>query len=166
MIRERQGSAKPPACVQLKPVTAETKATGAQIAARAAQWAAEQMADPERLSEAIATAREAAAETGLTGRAADVWLAMFTVAALASPGHLEAACEAALELRLNRPATPEEEHDPLKDLEASLIDAGAFGSWGTSSPARTEGDGEQDEITAYVRANPWADLNYEEDDRP
>jgi hypothetical protein len=138
---------KPPAGVELKPVTAETKAKGAQIALRAAQWAGQQMAVPGKVEAATATARDAAADIGLTGRAADVWLAMFTVAALASPEHLADACDAALELRLSRPVTREEETDPLRDLEADLLEAGAFTSWGASAYA------EADEITTEDEEN-------------
>jgi hypothetical protein len=100
------------------------------IAAKIAQWAAEEMADDRKFRAAMATARDATASTGLTGRAADVWLAMFTVAALASPGHLAAAGEAAMELRLNRPSARQDEADPLKDLEAMLAGDGELPSWG------------------------------------
>ena len=71
------------------------------------------------------------AEIGLKGRDADVWLAQFTVAALCSPGHLQAACDAALELRRNQPAPKDEdEADPLADLEASLAGTGEIAGWG------------------------------------
>jgi hypothetical protein len=152
---------KPPAGVELKPVTRETRAAGAQIATRAAQWAGQQMADPDKLSAATATARETATAIGLTGRAADVWLAMFTVAALASPGHLDAACEAALELRLNRPVTREEEADPLKDLEADLLEAGAFTSWGASTY-----DGEPEDTEEAEGDDLFTGIGEDEDDYP
>jgi hypothetical protein len=121
----------------LMPLTAETEMMGAQIAARAAAWAAQAMADPDRMRTAMAAARTAAAQTGLVGRDADVWLAMFTVAALASPGHLEVACQAAAELRLHRPAAQEVETDPLRELEAGLMRDGAPLGWGAAvTPAR------------------------------
>lgn len=115
-----------------QPVTDETELKGAQIAARAAAWAAQQMASPDRMHAAMEAARTAAARTGLAGRGADVWLAMFTVAALASPGHLEVACQVAAELRLNRPAAQEAETDPLRELEASLMSDGAPMGWGAA----------------------------------
>jgi len=130
---------KPPADDDLEnpayqPVTGETRVQGAQIAARAAAWAAQAMAGPDRMREAMAAARTAAARTGLVGRSADVWLAMFAVAALASPGHLEVACQVAAELRLHRPVAQEEASDPLRDLEASLMPAGGFIPWGGRNP--------------------------------
>ena len=136
---------KPPAGVQLKPVTSETRAAGGQIAGRAAQWAGQQMADPDTMGTAMATARETAAALGLAGRAADVWLAMFATAALASPGHLDAACDAALEFRLNRPVTREDDADPLGDLEASLLEEGAFTPWGASAYADEHEDESADD---------------------
>jgi hypothetical protein len=92
------------------------------------------------MGEAMATARETAAALGLAGRAADVWLAMLATAALASPGHLDAACDAALELRLNRPVTREDETDPLGDLEATLMEEGAFTPWGATAYPDEEDD--------------------------
>jgi len=122
---------KPPEGTELAPVTAETKTQGKLIGEKMAQWAAQRMADKAAFSEATDNARAAAAEIGLTGRDADVWLAQFTVAALCSPGHLQAACDAALELRRNQPAPKDEdEADPFADLEASLADGAEVPSWG------------------------------------
>ena len=156
---------QPPAgAPELVPVTSKTKAEGALIAARIAQWAAQQMACPERFDAALARGRQAARDTGLRGRAVDVWLPMFTVAALADldraealwkegdelaedgyavlaeDGHLTAACLAALELRLSQPTGHGEDADPLADLEADLLDAGALPSWGASAYAAEDED--------------------------
>ena len=122
---------KPPEDTELAPVTAETRAQGKLIGEKMAQWAAQRMADKAAFSEATGDARAAAAEIGLTGRDADVWLAQMTAAALCSPGHLQAACDAALELRLNQPAPKDEDDtDPFADLEASLADGAEIPGWG------------------------------------
>jgi hypothetical protein len=150
---------QPPADVpELLPVTGKTRADGALIAGKIAQWAAQEMADGERFEAALARARKAAKDTGLHGRSADVWLPMFTVAMLADmdraeaergeggesgedgyavlpeseDGHLAAACKAAVELRLNRPVVREDDRDPLKDLEAMLGGEAGLPSWGGS----------------------------------
>jgi len=70
---------------------------------------------------------------------------MFATAALASPGHLDAACDAALEFRLNRPVTREDDADPLGDLEASLLEEGAFTPWGASAYADEHEDESADD---------------------
>ena len=122
---------KPPEGTELTPVDAKTKEDGKKLATVMAQWAAQRMADKAAFSEATDNARAAAAEIGLEGRDADVWLAQFTVAALCGGGFLQAACDAALELRRNQPAPKEEdEADPLKDLAASLAGDGEISSWG------------------------------------
>ena len=122
---------KPPEGTELTPVDGQTKEDGKKLATVMAQWAAQQMADKAAFSEATDNARAAAAEIGLEGRDADVWLAQFTVAALCGGGFLQAACDAALELRRNQPAPKEEESaDPLADLAASLAGDGELSSWG------------------------------------
>ncbi len=122
---------KPPEGTELTPVDAQTKEDGKKLATVMAQWAAQQMADKAAFSQATGNARAAAAELGLEGRDADVWLAQFTVAALCGGGFLQAACDAALELRRNQPAPKEEDApDPLADLAASLAGNGELASWG------------------------------------
>ena len=122
---------RPPEGTKLIPVDGKTREDGAKLAQVMAAWAAQQMAGKDTFNAAIATARDAAEEIGLEGRDADVWFARFTVAALCSPGHLQAACDAALELRRNQPAPKEEEDaDPLADLAASLAGDGEIASWG------------------------------------
>jgi hypothetical protein len=49
---------------------------------------------------------------------------------LASEGHADAAVEAALEFRKNRPVQHEDEPDPLAGLEAELAGDGDLPSWG------------------------------------
>ena len=159
----------PEGAPELVPVTAKTKAGGALIAARIAQWATEQMADRPRFAAAMERARQAARDTGLSLRAVDVWLPMLTVAALADmdraealraeddelaadgyavlaeDGHLIATCLAAIELRLRRPTAREDEDDPLRDLEASLLGDGALPSWGASAYSNEDEEPEQAE---------------------
>ena len=179
---------QPPAdAPELVPVTSKTKAEGALIAARIAQWAAQEMADPERFDAAVARARQAAKEIGLRGRSVDVWLPMFTVGALADmdraealtgeddepgedgyavlpenqDGHLAAACDAAIELRLKRPVAQEDERDPLKDLEAMIAGDDGRPRGAATRPAATR----TTRWPQYVRANPWARLDNEEDEQ-
>jgi hypothetical protein len=160
---------KPPEGTELAEVTDETRAHGALIAEKMAQWAAEQMASREQFSEAVRAARAAAAAIGLNGRDRDVWLAQFTVAALCSPGHLKAACDAALELRRNQPAPPDEdEADPLADLEASLAVGGRLSSWGLAAgrdegPAGAGGDWSAEEEAGIEPAADEPTWNWDED---
>ena len=49
-------------------------------------------------------------------------------------GREQVLAQAAEEFQLRRAAPVDEAADPLKDLEASLMNEGAFGSWG-SAPA-------------------------------
>ena len=120
---------KPPADVQLAEITDATEAQGAAIAQRLAAWAAEQMADEDRFREAFTVACDRAREIGLTGRAKDVWVPLIATGWLASEGHADAACEAALEFRRNRPVQHEDEPDPLADLEAELAGDGELPGW-------------------------------------
>jgi len=169
---------------ELLPVTAQTKADGARIAGEMAQWAAWQMADVPRFRAAVGRARQAARDTGLRGRSADVWLPMLTVAALADldraegerqdgdepgedgypvlpegeDGHLGAACEAAVELRLRRPARQEDE-DPLGDLEAMIADGGMVPSWGRRAVVPDEDAVRRDDPSAGF----WDGLGSEEE---
>jgi hypothetical protein len=122
--------AKPPEGVELAEVTDATQAQGEAIAVRLAAWAAEQMADTERFREAFTVACDRAREVGLTGRAKDVWVPLIATGWLASEGHADAACEAALEFRKNRPAPRDDEDDPLAGLEAELAGDGELPSWG------------------------------------
>lgn len=119
---------KPPEDIELAEITDETEAQGEAIAAMLAAWAAEQMADPQRFREAFTAACDRCREIGLTGRAKDVWAPLIATALLASEGHADAACEAALEFRKNRPVQGED--DPLAGLEAELGGGGELPSWG------------------------------------
>jgi hypothetical protein len=121
---------KPPEDTGLLEVTDDTEKQGELIAGRLAQWAAQEMADTDRFREAFTTACAAAKEDGLTGRAKDIWVPLLATAWLASPGHLNAARDAAIEFQLNRPAPQEEIVDPLADLEASLAGDRGLASWG------------------------------------
>ena len=118
---------RPPEDVELAEVTDETQAQGEAIAGQLAAWAAQEMADPDRFREAFTVACDRAREIGLTGRAKDVWVPLIATGWLASPGHADAACRAALEFRKNRPVM---EEDPLAGLEAQLAGAGGLPSWG------------------------------------
>lgn len=132
---------RPPADVELAEVTDETEAQGGLIAAKMAAWAAQEMADEDRFKDAYRAACDQAREIGLTGRAKDVWVPLLAAAWLADTRHametgmeepewkvLEAACEAALEFRKNRPV--QAERDPLADLEAQLEAGGKLTAWG------------------------------------
>ena len=121
---------RPPEGVELAEVTDETEEHGGRIAEKLAQWAAQEMADTGRFREAFTTACAAAKEDGLTGRAKDIWVPMLATAWLASPVHLVAARDAAIEFQLNRPVPQEEAIDPLADLEASLTGGGEIAGWG------------------------------------
>jgi hypothetical protein len=121
---------KPPADVQLAEVTDATEAQGAAIAQRLAAWAAEQMADEDRFRQAFTVACDRARDAGLTGRAKDVWVPLIATGWLASEGHADAAVEAALEFRKNRPVQHEDEPDPLAGLEAELAGDGDLPGWG------------------------------------
>jgi hypothetical protein len=122
---------QPPEDVELAEITDATQAQGEAIAAKLAAWAAEQMADVERFREAFTVACDRARQIGLTGRAKDVWVPLIATGWLASEGHADAACEAALEFRQNRPVQHEGDEDPLAGLEADLAgDGGELAGWG------------------------------------
>lgn len=120
--------ARPPEDIELAEMTDQSEAQGEAIAAMLAAWAAEQMADAQRFREAFTAACDRCREIGLTGRAKDVWAPLIATALLASEGHADAACEAALEFRKNRPVQGED--DPLAGLEAELGGGGELSSWG------------------------------------
>lgn len=119
---------RPPAGADLAEITEDTAEQGAAIAGRLAAWAAEQLADTERFREAFTTAAGRCRDLGLDGRAKDVWAPLIATAWLASEGHADAACDAALEFRRNRPAPTGE--DPLAGLEDELAGGGPLASWG------------------------------------
>jgi len=122
---------KPPEGAELLEVSDDTEKQGQIVAEKMAQWAAQEMADAGRFREAFTTACATAKELGLYGRAKDIWAPLPATAWLASPGHLEAACDAALEYQLNRPVPKAEEIDPLAVLEASLAGDHGLASWGS-----------------------------------
>lgn len=114
----------PPAAgaAELKPIMEDgsTEAAGARIGANLAQWAAQEAAS-ERFTEAIKTARDTATEIGLTTRGKEIWVPLLTTGILASPGHLEAACEAARAMRMHRAADAVSPDEAMDDLEAGLL---------------------------------------------
>ena len=78
-------------------------------------------------------------------RAEDDELAADGYAVLAEDGHLIATCLTAIELRLRRSTAREDEDDPLRDLEASLLGDGALPSWGASAYSNEDEEPEQAE---------------------
>ena len=107
------------------PVTETTRAQGAQIAQALASWAAQEMAG-DRFDPALEAAWEAAEAAGMRRgtRGAQIWHPLFTVAALASQAHLEAAIRTAHVLHGRRPAADAGER--LAALEAELgVDSAA-----------------------------------------
>ena len=127
---------KPPEGVELAEIDEDTEADGEKLAKVIAQWAAQEMANPERFREAFTMACKVAKEDGLKGRAKDIWAPLLATAWLAGPSFLDAARDAAVEFQLNRPVQredpdqDEEIADPLADLAASLAGDGEIASWG------------------------------------
>jgi hypothetical protein len=89
-----------------EPVNRAVLAHGEEIAALAAEWAAQEIA-AGHVAPAQKRAKAAAVDAGVRPgtRAMEIWLPLLTVAALASDAHLEAAVAAAQVLHGRRPAT-------------------------------------------------------------
>lgn len=127
---------QPPDDVELAELDEEAEADGRKLAAALAQWAAQEMANPERFREAYKVACDAAKEDGLRGRAKDIWVPLLATAWLAGPDFLLSARDAAVEFQLNRPVQredpeqPDEVADPLAGLEARLTGGADIPSWG------------------------------------
>jgi hypothetical protein len=127
---------QPPDDVELAELDENTEEHGRKLAAALAQWAAQEMASPDRFREAFTVACAVAKEDGLRGRAKDIWAPLLATAWLAGPEFLNAARDAAVEFQLNRPVQredpdqPEEVADPLADLAASLTGGAEVPSWG------------------------------------
>jgi len=106
---------------------------------------------------------------GIEGRAEQIWEPLLAIADAAGGEWPERARAACLELALALPAPPAEDEGDEADEFAAFA-----ASFGTDEPAgpQEQADeeypelqpqpGEDDEVAAYVRANPWARLDSEE----
>lgn len=123
---------KPPEGTELLPIMEDgsTQARGGRIGGMIAEWAAQEVAGG-RFAGAIEAAREAADEIGLSTRGKEIWVPQITVGVLASEGHMRAACDAALAMRLHQSGasvSPAAQEDAVDDLEADVLQ-GAAATW-------------------------------------
>ena len=91
----------------------------------------------------------------LDGRTEDIWIPLIAVAEAAGGDWPERAYAACSELAMAIPAPPLDEDEPDQAEEFAAF-AAAFGADGPAA----------EEVAAYVHDNPWAALNYEEDETP
>jgi hypothetical protein len=123
---------RPPEGTELLPIMEDgsTQERGGRIGAMIAEWAAQEVAEGH-FAEALQVARKAADEIGLSTRGKEIWVPQITVGALASEGHLRAACDAALAMRLHQTgssSSPAAQEDAVDALEADVLQ-GAAATW-------------------------------------